>query len=251
MSLPRSLLYGLAALTPAPLLAQAGEDAPALSIMDLLLKGGVVMIPIAIGSVIAVALFIERFISLNRKRLASRRFVEEVTNEIETGEIAVARRRCEETDNALTRTILAGLRQWERGREMVEAAMVETASREIARFRRSIRGLKVIAAVSPLLGLLGTVSGMIRAFQTVASTSGALGRPEMLAQGIYEAMVTTAAGLAVAIPVLLAYFFLANRVERVGEEIEILATEVIELAPEARTTAASVRREKTPTVPTA
>lgn len=220
----------LSVAMPAVAMAQAEPAAP-LSVMELLLKGGFVMIPLALCSLLALTLSIERAISLQRRQAVPASLADEVVNEVAKGDVAVARRRCEEKANPLSRMFLSGLRLWERGRSEVETAMAESAGREIARLQRSVKGLKIIAAISPLLGLLGTVSGMIRSFQTVATNSGSLGRPEMLAQGIYEAMVTTAAGLALAIPALLAYFFLSNRVERIGEDLEVYGTELAQQVP--------------------
>ena len=94
--------------------------------------------------------------------------------------------------------------------------------------RKYLRVLSVIAAVTPLLGLLGTIMGMIRAFQTVATSAEALGRTELLAQGIYEAMITTAAGLSVAIPVLIVYHWISGKVERLVADLDLDVTDFVE-----------------------
>ncbi|MGF1484063.1 MAG: MotA/TolQ/ExbB proton channel family protein [Opitutales bacterium] len=199
--------------------AQEASD----SVFSLLLKGGPVMIPLAICSVIAVTLSFERFISLSRPRILP----PNLRDSVHTTVVKDGKRHwrhgielCEELAAPLARVFRTGLLKRGESREYIDKAMSDTAALEVGKLRRSLRGLKIIATISPLLGLLGTVAGMIRSFQTVAASTGSLGRAEMLAQGIYEAMVTTAAGLAVAIPTLVAYNLLFNRVDKFADVIE-------------------------------
>ena len=112
------------------------------------------------------------------------------------------------------------------GREAVEKAIDDVGSREADKMKRSLRPIKNIAMVAPLLGLLGTVYGMIEAFQ-VTSESGGTASTALLAKGIYEALVTTAAGLTIAIPVLLLYNFLSGRVDRLIDEIDEAGSEFV------------------------
>jgi len=98
----------------------------------------------------------------------------------------------------------------------------------VLKLRKYLRVLAVIASIAPLMGLLGTIFGMIQAFQTVAASGSALGRTEMLAMGIYQAMITTAAGLLVAIPVLIAYHWIVAKIERLVMEIDQMTVEFIE-----------------------
>ncbi|MGF1450247.1 MAG: MotA/TolQ/ExbB proton channel family protein [Opitutales bacterium] len=202
-----------------PAAAQQTSD----SVFSLLLRGGPVMIPLAICSILAVTLSFERLISLSRPRILPPNLRESVfTTVVKDGQRHWRHgiELCEELTAPLSRVFRTGLLKRSESRAYVEKAMSDTAALEVGKLRRSLRGLKIIATVSPLLGLLGTVAGMIRSFQTVAASTGSLGRAEMLAQGIYEAMVTTATGLSVAIPALVAYSFLFNRVDKFADAIE-------------------------------
>ena len=123
---------------------------------------------------------------------------------------------------------LAGLRRLGGSRELVERHIQEAGRREVIRLRRYLRVLSVIAAVTPLMGLLGTIFGMIRAFQTVATSGEALGKTELLAEGIYEAMITTAAGLLVAIPALIGYHWISARIEQLVAQMDQMTCEFVE-----------------------
>jgi biopolymer transport protein ExbB len=203
------------------LIAQAGDGAVAReSILELLLKGGPVMVPLAICSVVAFTITLERIVSLSRGRVVPADFVDELRRECPEPGDEKSRQYCENNGGVLGRIFKRTFAKLDAGREEFSASLSDHAGREVGRMKRSLRGLKVIAAVAPLFGLLGTVSGMIRAFQTVALSSSSLGRAEMLAQGIYEAMVTTATGLVVAIPALLVFHFLSNRVDGFADQIE-------------------------------
>ncbi len=226
-----SILFALAGLSLAGTAVALGQEAAAPvaaqettdSILSLLLRGGPVMIPLAICSILAVTLSFERMISLSRPRVLPPNLRESVfTTVVKEGQRHWRHgiELCEELSAPLAKVFRTGLLKRGESREYVDKAMSDCAALEVGKLRRSLRGLKIIATVSPLLGLLGTVAGMIRSFQTVAASTGSLGRAEMLAQGIYEAMVTTATGLTVAIPALVAYHFLYNRVDKFADAIE-------------------------------
>jgi biopolymer transport protein ExbB len=199
------------------------------SILTLLLKGGPVMIPLALCSILAVTLSFERHFYLSPRRLIPKDFLGGLREKLGSG-IDAGIAYCETRGGPASRMMRAGLSRWGAGLDPVDEAMSAAASREVSSLRRSLRGLRTIAAVAPLLGLLGTVLGMIRAFQTVAFSSNSLGRPEMLAQGIYEAMVTTAVGLVIAIPVLVVVYFLSQRAERIGDLLEQTGNEFMDTA---------------------
>gem|GEM_PF-6921181 len=112
--------------------------------------------------------------------------------------------------------------------DLLERHIQEEGEREVIKLRRFLRSLSVIAAIAPLMGLLGTIFGMIKAFQTVATSGEALGKAEMLATGIYEAMITTAAGLLVAIPALIAYHWISSKIEHHVTEIDRVTCDFVE-----------------------
>lgn len=183
------------------------------TVWDLILKGGILMVPIAICSMIGLAIAIERAVSLRRSWVVPPGFVDAARAALREGpDRALAL--CRAQPSPMARIFAAALQRWHRSPADVEKQIIDAGLREAALLRSNLRGLALIAAVSPLLGLLGTIFGMITAFRTVAESAEALGRTELLAGGIYVAMVTTAAGLIVAIPAVVLHHWLSAKVDR-------------------------------------
>lgn len=201
------------------------------SVFELLIKGGWVMIPIGICSLVALTLLLERLIVLRKNNIVPKSFYPGL-KEMVTGKPNLDRafEYCVKSDAPIGRIIKPGIEKWRKDRsiEDVEKSVEDAAGNEVAKMERSLRGFKIIAAVAPLLGLFGTVLGMIRAFQTVALSSEAIGKAAKLAAGIYEAMVTTAAGLFIAIPSLLIYYMFAWLVEGITDDIENVCVEFMD-----------------------
>jgi len=204
----------------------AGEEAAPTeadneSMFSLLRKGGPVMVPLGIGSIIALALAVERLMSLRQSKIVPPGFIlglrEQMTLDPGKG-VERGTQYCERHDGPVGHIFKAGILKLPRGEEAVEKAVEDAGGREVDKMKRSLRGLAVIASVSPLLGLLGTVYGMISAFQT--ATSVGMGKADVLAKGIYEALVTTATGLTIAIPTLIVYQYLNSRVDALVDEID-------------------------------
>lgn len=218
------------------ILAQADSAAPiapsveVTSIWDFCVKGGILMIPIGGCSIVALAVIIERLSSLRRRAIIPPDFLPKLKQMLidHPGDRERALEYCRQHESPLANVLAAGIRRLDRPAESIEKAIAEAGQREAVKLGRFVRVLAVITAVSPLLGLLGTIFGMITAFQTVAMSGEALGRTEMLAGGIYEAMITTAAGLLVAIPALLAHHWIAARVDGLVGEIDRLTADFIE-----------------------
>ena len=209
--------------------ADVGDDAgiEKETMFSLIQKGGKIMYPLALGSIIALALGFERFIALRKERILPDGFLDglmQAWNSDPTGQDAI--RYCEESGGTSGHIFKAGIRRANMGPEVVERTIEDVGSREADKMKRSLRPISIVATISPLLGLLGTVYGMIDAFQKTSS-SGGTAKTAMLATGIYEALVTTAAGLTIAIPVLLLYQFLLGRVDNMIDEIDEAATEFI------------------------
>ena len=206
--------------------AGAGDDAgvPKETMFTLIKKGGWVMIPLGIASILAVALAAERFISLRREKILPDGFLKGLGDAWQTDPSgAQALQYCDDAGGAAGHVFKAGI-QWRHfGYQEVARAIEDAGSREARQMKRSVRGLKAIAAVSPLLGLMGTVLGMISAFQRTA-TSGGAAKTADLATGIYEALVTTATGLVIAIPTLLVFQYLSNRVDALIDYIDETGT---------------------------
>jgi biopolymer transport protein ExbB len=179
-----------------------------------------------------VAFGIERAISLRRKRVLPPAIVSRVRAVIAspggTFNAGSLQSQIEVSTSPLSRILCAGLRKTGRPVADVEKAIQYAGEREVGRLRRNGRVLSVVAGVAPLLGLLGTVFGMIQAFITVASREEALGRTELLAEGIYQALVTTAVGLSVAIPALVLYHIFAEKADRLVAEMDDIAIELVD-----------------------
>jgi biopolymer transport protein ExbB len=203
-----------------------------LTVFELLLKGGPLMYPLYLCSIVMVAFGIERAISLRREKIlpaAAVARLRELTSESAGNLDAQAlRREFQAASSPIFRIVSAGLRKADRPIPELEKAIEDAGAKEADRMRRNSRVLSIVASLSPLLGLLGTVTGMIRAFMTVAASEEALGRTELLAGGIYEALVTTAVGLTIAIPAMVLFYIYEEKVDRMVMEMDDIATDVVE-----------------------
>ncbi len=186
--------------------------------MDLLISGGVVLLAIVVISVYAVYLFLVRFFKLSKERLDTDELMARVNAAVRDRDLDLALDACEQHGGPVARVLQAALLRLPYGRQAVEAAFAEASLLEEQSLTRGLRPLATIAQVAPLLGLLGTVTGMIIAFGEI-SVAGT-GNPGLLAGGIGQALVTTAAGLIVAIPVLIGQNYLASRVDAILLEID-------------------------------
>ncbi len=187
------------------------------------------MIPLGICSLIVLTLSLERLITLRRGRVIPRPFVRRFTECVEDGQLSYeeATELCEEFDCPVSEVFRAALRRWGRPMLEIEQAVMDAGDRVSERLRRFLRVFHAISNVAPLLGLLGTVLGMIESFETISSTES-LGRPEMLASGISVALMTTAGGLSVAIPAYLAYMYFSSKSDSYLHEIDKLCQRVID-----------------------
>ena len=191
------------------------------SLFDMIVGGGPVMIPIALCSVIALAYSVERWVRLAPFKLGGKGFARELIAGLRDGGRERGLALCRAKHTPLARIMGTALARWDRPFLEVEKAVEDAGARELRHLSVNLRPLIVVAAIAPLLGLLGTVWGMIQAFSTIAMRDG-LGKPEMLASGISQALITTAAGLAIAIPTQAAYFYLKARIERFSRQTEDL-----------------------------
>ncbi len=200
------------------------------SVWDFAVKGGWMMVPIAICSLVIVTVAVERAIVLRKKQVIPDGFASGLWPVLERGERGrdEAVNYCKQSDSPIGRTVLGGVERIGRPMESVEKHMVASGEHEIFMLRRRLRALSVVAAIAPLLGLVGTIFGMIKAFQTVALSGEALGKTELLAEGIYEAMITTAAGLVVAIPALVIYHWFSGRIENLTREMDAVCLDAVE-----------------------
>ncbi len=183
------------------------------SLLQMIVSGGPLMIPIGLCSVVSLAFMVERSIRLRDEQLGSRAFARAVVEAYEAKGPEEALRLCRREACSLARVLAAGLVRWADSTIEIEKAVEDAGAREVKRLSANLRPLVVIGMIAPLLGLLGTVWGMIQAFSTIAGQAG-LGKPELLATGISTALITTAAGLTVAIPTQAAYYWYKSRIDR-------------------------------------
>lgn len=191
------------------------------SALELLVKGGIVMIPIALCSIVVVAVAVERFIRLRRARIVPpgvARGLRDILRQPQKPLESALEHLDEHRSGPMTDILRAAVHQIPHGPAAVEKTVEDAAAREAGRLRRSLRPLSAIAQLAPLLGLLGTIYGMITAFQAAAAAG--VGKGEQLAAGIYEALLTTAAGLTVAIPALVCHQILTGRIDRLLDALE-------------------------------
>lgn len=193
---------------------------------ELIRSGNVMMIPIAICSLVGLAVLLERMIVLRQRRIV----VPEIAEAVETlsagSDFAVARAICGRRPGAFANIVTAGLNHAADEWQIIRDALQEAGRQEGERLTRHLNILETVAAVAPLLGLLGTVTGMIRVFR--AASAHGLGDPEVLSGGISEAMITTAAGLIIGIPALVAHNWLQGRAEGIMFELEVYASKVLD-----------------------
>lgn len=186
--------------------------------MDLLRSGGPVLIAILLVSLYALYLFFARLLKLSKERMDVDRLMVRVNAAVRERNLEMALVACENHGGPIARVLKAALTRLPYGRAAVEAAFQEATLEEEQQLTKGLRPLGTIAQVAPLLGLLGTVTGMIVAFSEISQQG--TGNPAALADGIGQALVTTAAGLIVAIPALIGYNYLSGRVDNILLEIE-------------------------------
>jgi biopolymer transport protein ExbB len=209
---------GALAQSPAATQPATAAKTPDISVFQLFFKGGFFMYPLALCSVVAIGIIFERFAALARKRVLPGAFVPGLRGVFKDPQEDrdAALTYCKSHDSPLARVIAAGIRRLPRGWSAAEKAIEDEGGNQALRLRHNMRFLYALGSVATLLGLIGTISGMIKAFQ-VAAVAG-VGRVDQLSTGIYEAMTCTFAGLAVAVVVTLFYYFFMGRIERlVGE----------------------------------
>lgn len=217
-------------LAAAPIQAPVSSpQATVMSLWEMAVKGGPMMIPIGICSIIALAVLAERALRLTRRSVIPPAFLPGLESRLEAhgADRREAIGYCVSEGSIVAQVFEAGVRSLEEPTDTVERRIQEAGERAAMRLRVRLRTLAVIASVTPLMGLLGTIFGMIQAFQTVATSGDALGNTELLAGGIYEAMITTAAGLLVAIPALLAHHWIAAKIESRVVEIDRMTVDFV------------------------
>lgn len=195
--------------------------------LDFIIKGGITMIPIIGGSIIALAIVIERFINLTERKVIPKDFFDRIKGLLLEGHINEALSICSKSNKPIAKIIEAGIMKYYFGRDEIKEAIEDAGRHEIASVEKYLNILSMIVGVEPLLGLLGTVTGMIKVFNIISL--GGIGKAEQLAGGIGEALITTAAGLSVAIPTLVFHNIFSERADRLILKMEKSSMELTEI----------------------
>jgi biopolymer transport protein ExbB len=193
---------------------------------EIIQAGGPVMWPIIACSIGAAAIILERLWTLQEKRVIPRELTDKVWKLVETRTLTDRHITALENNSPLGRVLAAGLQNRDRGREIMKEVVEDTGRHVVHELERFLNTLGTIAAITPLLGLLGTVTGMISAFEAI--TTQGVGDARVLSGGIGEALITTAAGLIVAIPALIGYRYLRGRVDALVIEMEKQAIKLVQ-----------------------
>ena len=207
--------------------AQDAAKKQGLTFGALIQASGPIGYVIILLSLIAVALIIEYALSIRRTMLMPPGFADEVLKILAQGQVGAAIQKCQNDPSALAQILFAGMVQYEFGWDAIEKSAEETTAEQASRLYRRVEYLDVIGNIAPMLGLLGTVVGMVIAFQQMADSAG-YGRAAELAQGIYLALITTVEGLIVAIPCVAAHSFFGNRIATLISETTFVAEQVLQ-----------------------
>jgi biopolymer transport protein ExbB len=186
--------------------------------LEFVIKGGPVMVPLLLCSVVSLSIIVERCLSLRRNRILKYDVLQRIEELLRDRKIPEASTLCKRYPSSMTRILLAAILNHDKSRQEIKEIIEDAGRQEVPVLERYLTILGTIASISVLLGLLGTVMGMIRTFNAIAALG--YGHPEALAGGISEALVATATGLAIAIPTLVMYNFFTSRVDSLVIEME-------------------------------
>lgn len=198
--------------------------------LDYFIKGGFFMIPILLCSILSLSIFLERLWVLQKKRVIPPRFIVEVEHLLRSEKISDAINLCKGTNSPISRILLNGIKNFGKKREEIKEIIEEVGKREVAYLDKHVETLSTIASISTLLGLLGTIAGMIKTFGVISLQE--VVNPSMLAGGISEALYTTSAGLSVAIPTLVFYRYISGKSDSLILEMEEYCLRMVELIKE-------------------
>ena len=199
------------------------------NLFEILKQGGLLMIPLFLCSFVMTVFVFERAIALRRGRVIPAPFVKRFLQQLREGKLdrSQALDLCQSSQSPVADVFAGAVRKWGRPAVEIEQALIDAGERSAHGLRSYLRLFNVMSTVSPLLGLLGTTLGMIRLFNDI-STSDAMGRTELLANGISEALLTTAGGLLLAIPSLCLYQFFVSRADRLLIDMDTLGQEIVD-----------------------
>ncbi|MBX2963206.1 MAG: MotA/TolQ/ExbB proton channel family protein [Cyclobacteriaceae bacterium] len=204
-----------------------------LSVIDLILKGGFMMVPIVLLSFVAIYIFFERFLTIKKANQDPEAFMHRIKEQVLRGDINGAKLLCSQTDTPMARMIEKGISRIGSPLKNIEASIENVGKIEIFKLEKNLSTLATISGSAPMMGFLGTVIGMVKAFISISQQEGSVS-PKLLSDGIYTAMLTTVAGLIVGIIAYLAYNYLVSRVQKVIHKMEYTSIDFVDLLQEPR-----------------
>ncbi len=193
---------------------------------EFLARGGVLMVPLGVCSILALAIILERTLNLRTKKIIQIDILQQVRDLVAENQVSDAMTLCRRYPSVMGRILLVTIANHDRDREELRSVVEDAGRQEVTTLDRNLGALGTIAAISPLLGLTGTVFGMIRTFAIISEKG--IAHPSQLAGGISEALITTATGLVIAIPTLIFYNYFTNKADRLILEIEKHSYRVVE-----------------------
>ena len=203
----------------------------AISVWELAKEGGLMMVPIVLSSFIAIYIFVERVLTINKANKSPDAFVSKIKELVLKGDINGAKMVCAQFDSPIARMIEKGVSRIGSPLKNIEASIENIAKIELFKLEKNLSILATISGAAPMMGFLGTVIGMVQAFIAIAQEEGSVS-PKLLSSGIYTAMVTTVAGLIVGIVAYLGYNYLVARVSKVVHKMEYSSVDFIDLLQE-------------------
>lgn len=199
-----------------------------IGLFDLMIKGGYMMIPLYILFVLAIFIFVEKVITIRKASKSPKHLMDQIKILVQGGKINQARMLCQEENSPVANMIAKGLERIGSPLKNIEVSIENVGKIEIYKLEKNLGILATVAGAAPMIGFLGTVAGMIRAFIGVAQEEGMVS-PKLLSTGIYEAMITTATGLVVGIVAYLGYNYLVTQVSKLVHRMEYASVEFIDL----------------------
>lgn len=204
-----------------------------LSVVDITLKGGFMLIPIVICLIAAGYLFVERLLAVNKASTDPTAFINKIKELVVKGDILGAKKLCSQNDSPIARMLEKGVSRIGTPLRNIETAIENIGKIEIFKLEKNLSVLATLSGLAPMLGFLGTVVGMVQGFKAISRTEGSVS-PELLSSGVYMALVTTIAGLIVGMIAYVSYNYLVTRVQKVIHKMEYTAIDFMDLLQEPR-----------------
>lgn len=217
----------------AQIITESSPESNTLSVIELAVNGGFMMIPIILSSFVAVYIFVERILTINKANQNPNLFIGRIKEMVQKGDIQGARLLCTQFNSPIARMIEKGVSRIGSPLKNIEASIENVGKIELFKLEKNLSLLATVSGAAPMMGFLGTVIGMVQAFISIAQEEGSVS-PKLLSSGIYTAMITTVAGLIVGIMAYVAYNYLVTRVSKVVHQMEYSSIEFIDLLQEPR-----------------